>query len=281
MFGKCLKYNLKEIGRVLLPIYGAMLVLALVLGLTAHFSIMSGARQLITSTVPGVVILILFLVLGTLTFAMGIITLVMIERNFRVNLFGSRGYLENVLPVKPEEHVFSKLLGGLIWMALGSGVAFASGMIIMYLALSKGEWAEFTGSLIDSFGSGSQIRGFTLQLVLLAFFWAVEFISKIYVSVSAGNLWKSKRTLGAVLAFAAITGIQILIGSLLSHISADSSISYALAGRGMSLVFGFDNDQASLLTPVQLAIQLAEQGIYAAIFLALTIRTLKGRLDLQ
>ncbi len=118
MFRKLLKYDMKEVGMVMLPLYAAMLILAAAAGLSMRFSIMKGPRDFVASTVPGVVTLILMLVYGALILGMAVMTLVMTTRNFRDNLLGSRGYLMNTLPVTTQSQVLSKSLNGLIWTGL-------------------------------------------------------------------------------------------------------------------------------------------------------------------
>ncbi|HCE74791.1 MAG TPA: hypothetical protein DEP67_10400, partial [Lachnospiraceae bacterium] len=143
MFRKLLKYDMKEVGMVMLPLYAAMLILAAAAGLSMRFSIMKGPRDFVASTVPGVVTLILMLVYGALILGMAVMTLVMTTRNFRDNLLGSRGYLMNTLPVTTQSQVLSKSLNGLIWIVLGGVASAVSGTIALLFIMRKQDWAEF------------------------------------------------------------------------------------------------------------------------------------------
>ena len=143
MFRKLLKYDIKEVGMVMMPLYAAMLVLAAAAGLSMRFSIMKGTRDFVASTVPGVVTLILMLVYGALILGMAVMTLVMTTRNFRDNLLGSRGYLMNTLPVTTQSQVLSKSLNGLIWIALGGVASAVSGTIALLFVMRRQDWTEF------------------------------------------------------------------------------------------------------------------------------------------
>lgn len=280
MFGKLMKYNMKEVGMVMLPIYLAMAALSVALGITQRYSIMRGPRQMAAAMVPGTITLILFVVLGVLTFAMAIVTLVMIVRNFRDNLLGNRGYLTNTLPATMEQHVLGKLANGTLWMVFGGAAAFLSGMIVLSMSLTKADWNDFFTSFRETFDGKISLAGFIAQFAVLLVVEGIQIIAKLYLSIALGNLWRGHRGLGAVLIFVAVTIGQNLLTSWLSHVTADASISYALMGTGFRMVFGA-GDNGSLLTARQMGIYLGLDGAYIVVFTVLTITMLKRKLDLE
>lgn len=280
MFGKLMKYNMKEVGMVMLPIYLAMIALAAALGITQRFSIMRGTERVVTGFVPGMVSLILFIVLGVLTFAMAIVTLVMIEKNFRENLLGKRGYLTNTLPVSTTAHVLGKTVNGTLWLLFGGLAAFASGMIVLGLVFTKSDWAYLQESFENAFDRKASMTAAAAQIILLLLMEGIQIIAKLYVSLAVGNLWRGHRGLGAVLLFVGITIAQTFISNRLSYLSPDASVSYAVMGTGSRMVFG-GGEYGGLLTARQLAIQVGGDAACIVLFLVLTILTLKRKLDLE
>lgn len=281
MFRKLLKYDIKEVGMVMMPLYAAMLVLAAAAGLSLRFSIMKGTRDFVASTVPGVVTLILMLVYGALILAMAVMTLVMTTRNFRDNLLGSRGYLMNTLPVTTQSQVLSKSLNGLIWIALGGAASAVSGTIALLFVMRRQDWAEFFQTINEMFGDRMSPWVMLLQLVILFVLGALQIVTKIFVSISVGNLWRSKRGLGAVLMFVGLTVLQTLISNRLTHLVPDASISYSLMGNGISMVFGINSGDAGLFTARQMGFAAGQDILYIVLFLIGTIWVLRNKMDLQ
>jgi hypothetical protein len=120
-----------------------------------------------------------------------------------------------------------------------------------------------------------------LQLVILFVLGALQIVTKIFVSISVGNLWRSKRGLGAVLMFVGLTVLQTLIGNRLTHLTSDASISYSLMGNGISMIFGLNGTDAGLFTARQMGFAAGQDIVYIALFLIGTIWVLRNKMDLQ
>ena len=120
-----------------------------------------------------------------------------------------------------------------------------------------------------------------LQLVILFVLGALQIVTKIFVSICVGNLWRSKRGLGAVLMFVGLTVLQTLIGNRLTHLTADASISYSLLSSGVSVVFGLNDGEAGLFTARQMGFAAGQDILYIVLFLIVTIWVLRNKMDLQ
>lgn len=287
MFGKLMKYNVKEVGMVMVPMYAALLILGLAAGLATKFSLLKGAGEIVTSTVPGVLTLLLFMTFGIMGLATGIVTLVMIVRNFRENLLGNRGYLTNSLPVSTASHILSKTVSGVIFICLGGVAATLAGLIFLGLNLSGKDWSEIWTSLNTVTASRISVWLTFAQILLMVLVWMVQIVAKLYVSISLGNLWRPHRTMGGILLFVGLTVGQNFIGNRMSHISSDASLGYSLMGAGVRAVFGsfgtFDGIEMmeGILTAKQMAFFLGINGAYILVFLLVTVWVLNKKLDLQ
>ena len=126
MFGKLMKYELRGCMRIFLPLWGAVLALALYTGLTAGFEpkVSGFLIDLIVHILPGIALV-------GLSFGMFVVALVLIIRRFYSGLLGEGGVLAFSLPVTVTEHIFSKLLTALI-MTVGCVLA---GMLASVLAV--------------------------------------------------------------------------------------------------------------------------------------------------
>ena len=118
MLRKLLKYDFKSIARILLPIYGACLVVSVLLGAQ------SGSR----SVSPA--ILSIFIALFTVAI---ILTIVLVIQRFYQNLLGPEGYLMFTIPASTSTHILEKVLLALVWGLLGSLVIFLASFLILIL----------------------------------------------------------------------------------------------------------------------------------------------------
>lgn len=280
MFKKLLKYDLKEVGMVLLPMYLALVAIGTAAGFAMRYSVVRGAGEMVASAVPGVVTLILFLVFGIMGLATGLVTLVMIMKNFRDNLLGSRGYLMNTLPVTTAQQVLSKTLNGTLYIIFGGTAGGISGLIILLIVLRKPDWEALAESFRYSFGTRISPTEVLIQVLILLLLWAVQVVAKMYLSLALGNLFRSHRNLGAILIFVFLTIGQSLLGNLMEHITADASIGYSIMQSMMRLVF-LSGEPSGLFTMRQFLLTGGQDVLYIVVFVALTVRILKTKLDLQ
>ena len=114
MLGKLLKYDLRATAGTMLISYVILLGYALILqlaGLDLNFSNPYLDFQWIMR---------LFLYVGFVIVMVGVLlfTYVQILRRFYNNLVSAQGYLTNTLPVRPEAILVSKVLMGVIWIAV-------------------------------------------------------------------------------------------------------------------------------------------------------------------
>lgn len=96
MLGKLLKYELKATSRTFLPIYGALILVALGNRLFRMGNINLGFG-LTTAILVGLFV------------ALGVLTLMVTIQRFNRNLLGDEGYLMFTLPVGPNQLIFLSL----------------------------------------------------------------------------------------------------------------------------------------------------------------------------
>lgn len=119
MLGKLLKYEFKATSRTFLPIYAALILVALVNRLFRVGNIDIGF---------GLTTAILF----GLFVALFVLTLLVIIERFNKNLLSDEGYLMFTLPVKPSNLILSKLLATLIWSVCSGIVAVVTFFLLFF-----------------------------------------------------------------------------------------------------------------------------------------------------
>ena len=141
MFGKLIKYELKNCFRRFLPIWGLIIVLCAVVGLGNRGN---GLRELgwIGELLSGVLPVLL---LGAVCLAACVLAVVYICDRYYKGLLGAEGYLMQTLPVSHAELIFSKLLGALIMLLLSALAGFLGGFLAVTIigGLPEGSFSSF------------------------------------------------------------------------------------------------------------------------------------------
>lgn len=298
MLGKLFKYELRATGRIFLPAYAVLLVTSFIARL---FYAGSLAREF---TTEGRATLIVTMVMVMLFTAVWVVTLVVVIRRFWTNLLGREGYLMNVLPVSPWEHVCSKAVTSLAWVLL-SGLVSAAALAVMLLGTTGlVDWRDIFsfGSLYWSQGwdylraEGADGQGALLivQLIFDGLLSIAGFILTAYAAMSIGQLANRRRVWLSIGAYFGITIARSIVSSALfagmlmgrffssfgavsisSRGGADGPTAYWYGGGTHSL----REFLAAVNTQILLQ-NLFELAVCAALFW-LSQRLLKKRLNLQ
>ena len=213
MLGKLMKYELKATGRVLLPLYGAILLVSVL-----------GAFSLERMSEFEMGALLFVLVYTGLCVALVVLTLVLIIQRFNRNLLKDEGYLMFTLPVSVHSLLFSKLFSALLWCVLGGCVGLLSIALMTMIAMDASQWGEFWAVIHQLIHNVDlEIAGNLGLIGLLALMEGVSFLMTIYLSLSVGQIptFNRYRGLMAFITFLAITVIMSwLTGSWLTGIPA-------------------------------------------------------------
>ena len=215
MLRKLLKYEYKATGRLLLPLYGSLLVAALISRLcvkTGH-----GIYEM-ESSLGNIASLITMFIYGTIMAAVFIVTLFIILQRFYKNLLGDEGYLMNTLPVPVWKNICAKLIVAVTWNIISIIVSVLSIQILIY-------YPDMFKDLIDAIKlmwiEGLSAFGFKFIFMVCEYFLAgiLYFISSIllfYASMSVGNLANKGKIM---VSFGAFLIIKSIVNTILLSIN--------------------------------------------------------------
>lgn len=209
MLGKLMKYEFKATGRLLIPLYIALMIFAFINRLFIGDMMTSGADRQARNFIS----MITMIIYAAIMISIFVVTLFIIVQRYRTNLLGDEGYLMNTLPVKPWQNIMSKLLVSLIWMILSGIMAMLS---IIILAYEKGMFSTF-GSVVSScFESvygyvGINSVFFSLEIILIMILGLISSILIIYASLSIGNLFAKSKILASFGAFIVLSTVSKVI----------------------------------------------------------------------
>lgn len=185
MLGKVLKYDMKRLGRVLIPMYIVTLILSvLVLG-SSYLEKINGIFNVISGTMT------IFFVLALV--ATGIGTFAFSIQKFYQNLLKDEGYLTNTLPVKKSTLINSKIISSCIYMAITVVVIFIALLIGFYrFGIWDGMQIIFKSGLLEQMMGMKQ----PWALLGLSFMMICSFIMQLlffYLAIALGQRHNSNR----------------------------------------------------------------------------------------
>lgn len=227
MLGTLFKYDFREVGRTMGPLYAALVALSVVMGALLG---VKGNKVYTADDALSVVLMVMMTAWLLLFVAISVIMLMLVAHNYRDTLFGSRGYLTNVLPARAAEHVADKTINGLIWAtftAFMSIVAFAMLFITVVITVVLIDPAA-RQSLLEGLGSISLGSVFSAQSGMLgvakcAGVAAISFlvfsasaVSWLFAGISLGSMARKHPGLAKAAAFATLALVWMLVANVLA-----------------------------------------------------------------
>ena len=209
MLGKLLKHEFRATGRIMLPLMGALLALALM----ANLSIRGMTSSL--SDIPALRILFILILIffGMGIVAVGVMALVVMVSRFYRNLLKSEGYLMFTLPVSVHELIWSKLIVSLVWF-------FATALFIFLILALTGlnlsgtnlemifsefpSWSEVVRELdeLGIRGALTQLMAWSAVIMLLG---AIVSCLHFYGAMALGHMFTKNKVLLSVVFFILIS----------------------------------------------------------------------------
>ena len=218
MLVKLIGYETKAFGRIMLPLYAALLGFALFTGLSIQF-----LPEDFLGGLPGVLIFMLY---GVLMMSIIIMTGVLSVTRFYKNLLGLEGYLMFSLPTDTATLIASKVLSVLIWSMLSTVVSF---LAVLLTALGAGGFSIFEG-IADIFSHPEVLEHLpsasaaTFLFLLMIIFGAAASIVRIYAGIAIGHQFNDHRILMSIVA---LIGFNV-IGTTLSTICGRAGVYFGV-----------------------------------------------------
>ena len=225
MFGKLMKYEMKSLSKGLIPLYGAILAVALINSIM--WSVGGNGPASTSGTIGGLSQLTAMLVYFGLCVAIAVVTFLVVVQRFYKGLLGQEGYLMFTLPVPTWQLTLSKLVGATI-MTILSGIV---GILSVFILGSVGiNWGAFFRDLGQLFANWDLDMTFIcIELFLLGIVSTASMVTDIYIAMALGYLSNKHRVAMSFVWFiviqTALSFLTGLLGIVLGNIPASRSLS--------------------------------------------------------
>jgi len=259
MLGKLMKYEFMAMGRVFLPLFGALIVISVVNSILGSFGLETPAGI-------GIAVSVLLII------SIAVITFLLIIQRFWTNLLSNEGYLMMTLPVNTDRIILSKLLTAAILGAASTIVVLLS---ILIMTITRFDFAEILEMIKYAFGlitfDTPQISTIVIQFLIATVLSMFTNILLFYACMSLSMLSNRYRWLVAVGSYIAIiTVLQIVFA-----VAIATGVVSGTFGRFMLNYPTFGQIQLIIAAVMLLCVVLG------VIFYFITRYMLKNRLNLQ
>ena len=214
MLGKLFKYDFKDSLRQFLPLWGALLAMSLLNGLSGKLLPETSSAAGTVQSLSGIVVFALFVAIAALSISV-------ILSRFYAGLLGEGGYLYFSLPVTANQHLASKYITAMV-MAIGcSATALASGFILLAFQ-EEGFLSGFTGFLKDmlqAFQRYPKSGLLAAEVMVIALLTLSCIILRFYTAMAIGHLFNNHRKAWSIIAYVLMGWAKDLILVLLVNIS--------------------------------------------------------------
>ena len=220
MLGKLIKYDLKALAKILAPLWGVLLVMGLIFGISI-WSNLDGIGN--TMIVFSLVVIVAVIV------AIFVMNVIIVIQRFWNGLLQEEGYLMFTLPVTTRSLILSKVISALI---ISCGTALVISLLgVEIIAISPVKLMDtvtYFGNWVIKVHAGPWI-GYGAVIAVVGL---LSGIYHIYAAMVIGQLSNGNRFL---LAYAVLSIIVSLIG-IPSMTNLDNM------GSSLQNTFGFDSD---------------------------------------
>ncbi|WP_312643076.1 hypothetical protein [Hydrogenoanaerobacterium sp.] len=209
MLGKLMKYEIKATSRMFLPLYGALIVLALINKVFFSFGIFNSIDHALLSRFSDIPKTLALTAYIFIIIAIFIITVIVMFQRFYKNLLGDEGYLMFTLPVKPWMNIVNKLVVSVMWVILSSVITLISIFILMVngdLIRAIPEAIVMTVRALNT-ELGVNAGLFLTEMAITIFVGLFVNILQVYAAIALGQLCNSHKLLAS---FGAYLGINIV-----------------------------------------------------------------------
>lgn len=272
MLGKLIKHEFRATGRIMLPLFLAVLILSAFAGLSIHG--FERARDVrILQAMYGTTISTFFLSL----FAVAVVAVVLMIQRFYKSLLRDEGYISMTLPVSVDAHIWAKLLTSFVWFALEVLLSAIALIIVLSINVSLREelwiwdmFEDFRYYFKDVHGFNAALYG--LEYLVLGFLGACAFCLRCYASMAIGHSAADHKLLLSFVTWIAIGVALRMIGSAIF-----AGIFFSDAYLNYLDIFAFEADNT---THLFLLLSILGFALQDAAFYFLTRYFLKNKLNL-
>lgn len=274
MLRKLMKHEFRATGRIMLPLFGLLLVTAVGGNLSIR-GLMDTENDFLN--ILGALVMVAFVVMMA---AVCLLAFALMVRRFHKNLLEDEGYVMLTLPVSIHQQIWSKLIVSTVWFAATIAVV----ILACFVAAFDVEFAQVIAAgfyllmreIARNFSAYYAVNGLAvvLEFLVICLLAAFALCLKFYSAMAIGYSFPNSKALISVGTFFGMQIAVTLVEGLVISLVNDSALHYALLGW---------TDSISTTVGLHLSMWLVigAELIYGTVFYFITVYFLQKRLNLE
>ena len=262
MLKKLMKYEMPAAGRKLLPLYGALLAAAVMLGIMLR----SGDYL---DGIPFMMVIFAMLYSCVAT-AVVVMTFVVIIQRFNQGLLGDGGDFNLALPVRMDTHLWNKTLTAGIWTLFAGFVGVLSALIVAGIAGGL-DLSPLLEIFTNGFKFFIEVFVIFLEMLIVLFAAGCKLALQIYTAITIGHQAKHRKGLCSFGAYCGIVFFEGIIGT----VALNTGIQHYFMEFLRNIREGFWQVSVAMITI------FAITAAFCALYFLITEKQLNTRLNLQ
>ncbi len=244
MLGKLFKYEFKAMGRILIPLYIAALIMSFISSLFFN----DGSIKInYDSMLQVVIVMIIFFIFGCVVAASVGLSYIIAFKRFKDSILGNEGYIINTLPVSKNKLIISRLITSTVYEILSVIVAMVS-ISIMILCSAEVNFSDLIEELRMAFTYFIEHNSYVISFLkynVLFILSMLEFNMSVYAAISVGYSFNSRKLVKAVVVYILFYFVSqvinsIILGGIISPFTAAYANNGINVGQILSLTFIFE-----------------------------------------
>lgn len=207
MLGKLIKHEFRATARIMLPVYAAVLILAVLANISLYF-LQDDLAPILSLLLGLVVAAFIFGVIASL-----VVTIVLLVRRFYTNYLKDEGYLMHTLPVDVHSLIWSKTLVSSVWFLVSMLLVWVSVLITVLIQTGTPLSELFQNlptrqEILDALAQlgipEAELWAFGILMVAMIFVGAIASCLQFYAAMSLGHMFSNNKVLLSVVFYIAI-----------------------------------------------------------------------------
>ncbi len=272
MLGRLIKYDMKSVSRLGIPL-SAIALVAAIMGAAALKIVVNAPDN--ASGIP-LVVCIMFVVAAFIAiFAYMVVIWILLLHRFYTNMFTDEGYLTFTLPVKPATLILSKLMSAVIWSVASFLVFGICILIIITFGTGSGfanfSWFDGIKELADSGILGFNLLYIPVFLVYMLVATVFSYLL-IYLSITIAAVITRKNKI--LVAIGMYYGINMIV-------SLFTTLGELIPMATISNPYEATAEIAGQITLTGISINTAIYVVFAAVAFVICNELMKRKLNLD
>lgn len=229
MLGKLLKYEFKDVNRLMIPLHLGLIGITIIGRFYIQMALSRRGSGLWTGFADAS--LMMFYIIALVAIALVTSIYLMIIR-FRKNLFTDEGYLMHTLPVSVHEQIWGKLIVSTVWITIDTLLIILSILVMILNQDMISSVFNEVPTLFYSFRHDFGVSPVVAVLVWVPLSLVAEMASILiyYMCITIGHSFNAHKVLYSVGIYVGVTIFSNVVAGILSAIAGTSSGGLLLSG---------------------------------------------------